>query len=130
MLCCRGDQFSYMIHGEDTPDPGPELPTRYQPGQPGQHGSTVAGDCQDVTIISVSLNPIILPGAAWTAAELEATRARILQAIHPDWAVQKQMFGSDLAQHYGRTAVTENRIMRLVFHDCVKYTGPRWRVFS
>ena len=72
------------------------------------------------------VNPIILSGAAWTAAEIEATRARILQAIHPDWAVQKQMFGSDLAQHYGRTAVTENRIMRLVFHDCVKYTGQHW----
>ena len=42
-----------MIHGEDTPDPGPELPTRYQPGQPGQHGSTVAGDCQDVAIMCI-----------------------------------------------------------------------------
>ena len=52
-MCCRGDQFSYMIHGEDTPDPGPELPTRYQPGQPGQHGSTVAGDCQDVAIMCI-----------------------------------------------------------------------------
>ena len=72
----------------------------------------------------------MLSGAAWTAAEIEATRARILQAIHPDWAVQKQMFGSDLAQHYGRTAVTENRIMRLVFHDCVKYTGQQWGVWS
>ena len=72
----------------------------------------------------------MLSGAAWTAAEIEATRARILQAIHPDWAVQKQMFGSDLAQHYGRTAVTENRIMRLVFHDCVKYTGQHWGVWS
>ena len=114
-----------MIHGEDTPDPGPELPTRYQPGQPGQ-----LGDSQHVTIMlqcytqyMFCVNPMILSGAAWTAAEIEATRARILQAIHPDWAVQKQMFGSDLAQHYGRTAVTENRIMRLVFHDCVKYTG-------
>ena len=46
MLCCRGDQFSYMIHGEDTPDPGPDLPTRYQPGQPGQ-----LGDSQHVTIM-------------------------------------------------------------------------------
>ena len=35
-----------MIHGEDTPDPGPDLPTRYQPGQPGQ-----LGDSQDVTIM-------------------------------------------------------------------------------
>ena len=35
-----------MIHGEDTPDPGPDLPTRYQPGQPGQ-----LGDSQHVTIM-------------------------------------------------------------------------------
>ena len=86
---------AYLTWKED-PDPGPALDSVYVPGT---------------------------PGADWTEEEIESTRFRILQAIHPDWAVQKQMFGSDLAQHYGRTAVTENRIMRLVFHDCVKYTG-------
>ena len=78
------------LHSDEAPTPGPDLDTAYEPGK---------------------------PGAAWTEEELESTRLRILQAIHPDWEVQEEMFGI-------RTSVvaTENRIMRLVFHDCVRYT--------
>ena len=52
-------------------------------------------------------------------------RMRILkylcpQAIHPDWNVQKDLYNM---KGNGRTGITENRILRLVFHDCVKYTG-------
>ena len=41
------------------------------------------------------------------------------QAIHPDWDVMKELYDAK----GGRSGVTENRIMRLAFHDCVKYTG-------
>ena len=48
----RSDPFEYLAHSE-APDPGPERPdTVYVPGN---------------------------PGAAWTQAEIEATRYRILQ---------------------------------------------------
>merc|ERR1719510_259381 len=72
-----------------TPTPGPSLSSVYIPGK---------------------------AGATWTAEELESTRLRILQAIHPDWDVRKDMYGNS------RQGTTENRIMRLVFHDCVRYT--------
>ena len=74
----------------DVPDPGPSLDTVYVPGT---------------------------PGAAWTEDEIESTRYRILQAIHPDHGEQRNLYGLG----HGKT-VTENRIMRLVFHDCVRYT--------
>ena len=42
--------------------------------------------------------------------------------MHPDWNELRQMYGkSDVNSEKDR--VTENKIMRLVFHDCVKYTG-------
>ena len=41
------------------------------------------------------------------------------QAIHPDWDVMKELYDAKGA----RSGVTENRIMILAFHDCVKYTG-------
>ena len=50
---------------EEAPNPGPDLDSVYVPGR---------------------------PGAAWTEAELESTRLRILQAIHPDWDVKKAMY--------------------------------------
>ena len=83
---------AFMEVGMD-PDPGPTLDTAYVPGT---------------------------PGADWTEEEIESTRLRILQAIHPDWQVQTDMYGSVI----WRTAVkiTENKVMRLVFHDCMRYT--------
>ena len=50
---------------KDDPNPGPALDTVYVPGN---------------------------PGAAWTEEEIESTRRRILQAIHPDWNVKKEMY--------------------------------------
>ena len=50
---------------DEAPDPGPVLDSVYVPGN---------------------------PGAAWTAEEIESTRLRILQAIHPDWNVKKEMY--------------------------------------
>ena len=63
------------------------------------------------------------PGAAWTEEEIESTRFRILQAIHPDWDVQKEMYGvSGMLTTREHSMPSENKILRLVFHDCVRYT--------
>lgn len=89
------DPMLYMEVGME-PDPGPTLDTAYVPGT---------------------------PGADWTEEEIDSTRLRILQAIHPDWGVKVDMFGSEnqLEVEMESTA-SENKIMRLVFHDCVRYT--------
>ena len=103
------DQLSYLTH-DVSPNPGPALASVYVPGS---------------------------PGASWSEDEIKSTRLRILQvhetqtdedillcfyhqAIHPDWDVQKDLYNM---KGNGRTGITENRILRLVFHDCVKYTG-------
>ena len=105
----RCDPLSYLTY-DVSPNPGPELASVYVPGT---------------------------PGASWTEDEIKSTRLRILQvqkvtmrmrilkylcpqAIHPDWNVQKDLYNM---KGNGRTGITENRILRLVFHDCVKYTG-------
>ena len=88
----RSDKFDYMT-SEMSPNSGPNLDTVYVPGT---------------------------SGADWNDEEIETTRYRILQAIHPDWGVKNEMFGK---QHFGVHGVTENKLLRLVFHDCVKYTG-------
>ena len=77
---------------DEEPDPGPSLDTVYVPGT---------------------------PGAAWTVEEIQTTRERILQGINPDWEVQYNMMGIGA---FSTKHVTENKIMRLVFHDCVRYT--------
>ena len=48
----------------------------------------------------------------------------MLQAIHPDWDIKKDMFGIgyDKCDNCTSGFTTENAIMRLVFHDCVRYT--------
>ena len=50
--------------------------------------------------------------------------ARYIKAVHPDWDIKKDMFGIgyDKCDNCTRGFTTENAIMRLVFHDCVRYT--------
>ena len=50
--------------------------------------------------------------------------ARYIKAVHPDWDIKKDMFGLgyDKCDNCTRGFTTENAIMRLVFHDCVRYT--------
>ena len=79
---------------EEDPDPGPSLASVYVPGS---------------------------PGSAWTGAEIESTRARILQAMDPDWEIQYNMYGRGNWGVHGKQ-VTENKMLRLAFHDCVRYT--------
>ena len=89
----RGE-LDYLTVDEE-PDPGPSLDTVYVPGT---------------------------PGAAWTVEEIQTTRERILQGINPDWEVQYNMTGIGAFLTPETETVTENKIMRLVFHDCVRYT--------
>jgi hypothetical protein len=85
------------MSSEMTPDYGPEMSTVYQPGT---------------------------PGAEWTEAEVHSTRVRLLQAIHGDLDVKKDMFGRgyDECDNCTKGFVSENALMRLVFHDCLRYT--------
>ena len=63
------------------------------------------------------------PGGNWSPEEVESTRKRILQMIHPSWKVKAEMGTSDW--FYGMSdpggECTENVLMRLVFHDCIPY---------
>ena len=77
---------------DDTPTPGPEKDTVYQPGTPG-------GD--------------------WNEGEVASTKRRIMQLIDPDWKVKVEMGVGKGALATG--GVTENTLMRLVFHDCIPY---------
>jgi len=86
--------WEYMTK-EEEPTPGPERDTVYVPGN---------------------------PGGQWTNEEVDATRMRVFQMIHPDFDVKKAQgtwngFGS--TTEIGQT--TENTLMRLVFHDCMRY---------
>ena len=94
LLVCAGLTTDDYLTWEEDPDPGPSLDTAYVPGT---------------------------GGAAWTGKEIESTRARILQAIHPDWEVQYNMYGRGNWGTHGKQ-VTENKMIRLAFHDCVRYT--------
>ena len=102
----------YMTR-KQTPSTGPEQDTVYVPGTPG-------GD--------------------WTEEEVASTRLRVLQMIHPDWDVKKDMYTHSMRELTTEVChvmnhvismlycctiqgqVTENVLMRLSFHDCVRYT--------
>jgi len=81
-----------------TPDEGPETGSVYVPG-------TAGGD--------------------WSEEEVASTRRRIQKMITPVWAEKMEIgtanskLGKNLDDSPGE--VTENVIMRLVFHDCIPY---------
>ena len=78
------------------PNLGPEMATAYQPGS---------------------------PGGRWTDELVLATRLRVLQMIHPEWEVKKaQGTWNGVGVKTEKGQVTENTLMRLVFHDCMRYT--------
>jgi len=87
-----------VMDSDATPDKGPEMATVYVPGEPG-------GD--------------------WTSEEVESTRKRILKILTPVWTEKEEM---GLSGSSGRNQdnipgeVSENVILRLVFHDCIPYT--------
>ena len=64
-------------------------------------------------------------GAQWTSEEVESTRTRILQLIHPDWRIKYEMgINRDELGNggkLGKGGTYENHIMRLAFHDCIPY---------
>merc|ERR1711892_320682 len=61
------------------------------------------------------------PGGAWTDEEVATTRRRIFQMIHPDWDVKKDMYTNSLRTLRDQGPITENVLLRLAFHDCVRY---------
>ena len=81
-----------------TPTKGPELDTVYQPGTPG-------GD--------------------WTDEEIASTRRRIQKAITPVWSEKQEIGTADNSLGWNNDGypgeMTENVLMRLVFHDCIPY---------
>ena len=82
-----------------TPDSGPEMDkTVYKPGT---------------------------PGGRWSENEVESTRRRILKMMTPVWT-EKMVIGtakSSIGRNpNGPGEVTENVVLRLVFHDCMPYT--------
>ena len=87
------DDDAYMTT-DMTPTPGPEKDTVYEPGT---------------------------SGAPWSNDEVDSTRRRILQMIHPNWHVKSDMLGTNKLgrMNDGTGDVTENVLMRLVFHDCI-----------
>ena len=86
-----------IMDTEMTPDNGPEMDTVYVPGT---------------------------PGADWTSEEVETTRQRIFQIMTPVWDEKEEL---GLAGAGGRNEnnfpgqLSENIILRLVFHDCIPY---------
>merc|ERR1712008_595979 len=61
------------------------------------------------------------PGGAWTDEEVATTRRRIFQLIHPDWDVKKDMYAYSLRTIRDQGPITESVLLRLAFHDCVRY---------
>ena len=62
---------------------------------------------------SITLKPGT-PGGHWSSSEIDSTRLRILQMIYPVWMKLDDM-GLD------KKDINENKILRLVFHDCIPY---------
>jgi hypothetical protein len=95
-LAGAGSAEGQYMTADVEPNPGPQQPdTAYQPGG---------------------------WGGEWTEVEVESTRARVLQMIDPDWDVKKAMFGINNVHESTKGQVSENVLMRLVFHDCMRYT--------
>ena len=62
------------------------------------------------------------PGGPWTDSEVEIVRQKILEMIDETNYVPKS--GSNILQGKDRSPArrpTENKLLRLTFHDCIKY---------
>ena len=93
---CETDQYEFMLKC-DTPTNGPEN----QPYQPGS------------------------PGASWTEEEVSSTRDRIKQMIDPSHKFKQKAFGATKNGkpdgNFITGEITEDKIVRLIFHDCIPY---------
>ena len=80
------------------PNPGPEMETVYIPGN---------------------------PGGQWTPEEIDSTRRRVTQMIHPDWEMKLLMGTADTRLGHFLSGfpgdITESTLLRLAFHDCIPY---------
>ena len=68
------------------------------------------------------------PGGAWTNTDIAIVRQKILRLLDPHTDARKEMFYDfnsklDDEEYYGQ--VSENTLLRLSFHDCLKYTDGK-----
>merc|ERR1740124_576502 len=89
---CHADE-AIIPYGTE-PTMGPEMDTVYQAGT---------------------------SGGPWSEEEVASTRQRVLQMIHPDWDVKEEMYQLDKSDST-KGEISENVLLRLVFHDCMRYT--------
>ena len=61
------------------------------------------------------------PGGAWSEDDISITRQRVLTMISPEHKDKEAMFPEDDIDEKGIDSVTENVLLRLAFHDCVRY---------
>merc|ERR1719228_836738 len=61
------------------------------------------------------------PGGPWTAEEIDIVRERIFQFINPTSEAKKEMFGGRRVKHGSDGPISENTLIRLAFHDCLRY---------
>ena len=111
----------YDIHSMcsgTSPDPGPTLASAYVPGTPGADWTDEEVHVTRMRILQACFSTHLL------LRQMSCPHARYIKAVHPDWDIKKDMFGLgyDKCDNCTRGFTTENAIMRLVFHDCVRYT--------
>ena len=71
----------------------------------------------DPTHLGPEMDSVYKPGTRggqWSSSDVDSTRLRILQMIYPVW-MKKDDMGLD------KIAINENKVLRLVFHDCIPY---------
>jgi len=61
------------------------------------------------------------PGGAWTSKQISVTRDRIHALIDPRNEAKIEMFGNSDAHSSVLGPISENTLLRLAFHDCLRY---------
>jgi len=62
------------------------------------------------------------PGGPWTSEEIDTVRERIHVMIDPRPEKKYEMFGQANVTNYLTAPISEATLMRLTFHDCLKYS--------
>ena len=62
------------------------------------------------------------PGGPWTSEEIDTVREKIHALIDPRKEKKFEMFGRENTTNYLTAPISEATLMRLAFHDCLKYS--------